>query len=213
MDDHFNQYGKFLYTDNKKTNNIVIDYQNPITGELNTAPWLSKELKDYLFDNDNAYVLANIANHYAKEAGINLKNLKGNSTSVGLLKYHTDAGQKKGRTSSYNGGEYNDNALVEASKLNKTVTLMVANNKVSPLYNNRYNMISALSHEGGKVSHLTINPDYYYIPAVDLAKEHIIIYQHQISSPIFKQTTVPFQNEMKKNYESDKAYYRMYGPK
>nr|WP_309148157.1 hypothetical protein [Chryseobacterium sp. LJ756] len=30
-DDHFNQFGKFLYTDNKKTNNIVIDFQNPMT--------------------------------------------------------------------------------------------------------------------------------------------------------------------------------------
>ncbi|PRB03836.1 sugar-binding protein [Chryseobacterium sp. MYb7] len=213
VDDHFNQYGKFLYTDNKKSNNIIIDYQNPITGELNTAPWLSKELKDYLFDNDNAYVLANIANHYAKEAGINLKNLKGSSTSVGFFNYHTEAGQKKGKMTSYNGGEYNDNALVEGHKLNKTVTLMVSNGKVPELYNSKYNMISALSHEGGKVSHLTVNPDYYYIPKVDLAKEHIMIYQHQMASPIFNKTTLPFQQLMKENYEKDKAYYRIYGPK
>lgn len=60
FDDHFNQFGQFLYTDNKKTNNIIIDFQNPITRKLNTAPWLSVELKDYIFNKNNAFVLANI---------------------------------------------------------------------------------------------------------------------------------------------------------
>jgi hypothetical protein len=106
-DDHFNQFGQFLYTDNKKTNNIIIDFQNPITRKLNTAPWLSVELKDYIFNKNNAFVLANIANHYAEEAGIDLNSLKGNSMSVGIANFHFDAGKIVGTFSRFNGGEYN----------------------------------------------------------------------------------------------------------
>jgi RHS repeat-associated protein len=195
-DDHFNQFGKYLYTDNKKTNNIVIDFQNPITGSLNTAPWLSTQLKDYNFNKDNAFVLANIANHYAKEAGVDLNSLKGNSTSVGIADYHFDAG--------------NPDALMAPSKESKTVSLMIGNGKVDELYNNKYNMISALSHEGGAVSHLTVNPNDIYISNVNLAKEHVKIYEHQMSSPIYKKTTTAFQNLMKKNYGNDKFYYEKY---
>ncbi|WP_080778611.1 DUF6443 domain-containing protein [Chryseobacterium phocaeense] len=212
-DDHFNQFGKFLYTDNKKTNNIVIDFQNPITGSLNTAPWLSTQLKDYNFNKDNAFVLANIANHYAEEAGVNLNNLKGNSTSVGTAEYHFDAGKMVGKVFSYNGGTFDPDALMEASKQDKTVSLMIGNGKVDELYNNKYNMISALSHEGGKVSHLTLNPNSPNISALDLAKEHMKIYEHQMASPVFNKTTPQFQQLMKKNYSNDKWYYNTYKPK
>jgi RHS repeat-associated protein len=209
-DDHFNQFGKYLYTDNKKTNNIVIDFQNPITGSLNTAPWLSTQLKDYNFNKDNAFVLANIANHYAKEAGVDLNSLKGNSTSVGIADYHFDAGKMVGKLFSFNGGKFNPDALMAASKESKTVSLMIGNGKVDELYNNKYNMISALSHEGGAVSHLTVNPNDIYISNVNLAKEHVKIYEHQMSSPIYKKTTTAFQNLMKKNYGNDKFYYEKY---
>ncbi len=213
VDDHFNQFGKFLYTDNKKTNNIVIDFQNPINGSLNTAPWLSTELKDYKFNKDNAFVLANIANHYASDAGIDLDNLKGNSTSVGIADYHFDAGKMVGKVSSFNGGEYNPDALMQANKGSKTVSLMVGNGKVDELYNNKYNMISALSHEGGTVSHLTVNPDNVNISKLDLAKEHVKVYEHQMASPIFNKTTPQFQQLMKKNYGNDKFYYEKYKQK
>ncbi|UKB84861.1 hypothetical protein LF887_04295 [Chryseobacterium sp. MEBOG06] len=198
FDDHFNQFGEFLYTDNKNTNNIIIDFQNPITGSFNTAPWLSVELKDYIFNKDNAFVLANIANHYAKDAGINLNNLKGNSMSVGIADYHFDAGKMVGTFSRFNGGEYNPDALMQANKESKTVSLMVGNGKPHPYYNDKNNMISALSHEGGKISHLTVNPNNINLSKLDLAKEHITIYEHQISSPLFKKTTAGFQQLMKK---------------
>jgi len=81
-DDHFNQYGKFLYTDNKKTNNIVIDFQNPITGSLNTAPWLSTQLKDYKFDKNNMQTLMNIANHYFRCRGFAIRDSDDDNVSV-----------------------------------------------------------------------------------------------------------------------------------
>ncbi|MGN7867240.1 RHS repeat-associated core domain-containing protein [Chryseobacterium sp. 22458] len=213
LDDHFNQFGKFLYTDNKKTNNIVIDFQNPITGKLNTAPWLSIQLKDYIFNKDNAFVLANIANHYAKDAGINLNSLRGNSMSVGVADYHFEAGKIVGTFFPFNGGDYNPDALMQANKRSKTVSLMVGNGKAHPYYNDKNNMISALSHEGGEISHLTVNPDNINISKLDLAKEHIKIYEYQMSSPLFKKTTPEFQQLMKKNYSNDKWYYNTYKPK
>jgi RHS repeat-associated protein len=207
-DDHFNQFGKYLYTDNKKTNNIVIDFQNPITGSLNTAPWLSTQLKDYNFNKDNAFILANIANHYAKEAGVDLNNLKRNSTSVGIADFHFEAGKMVGKVSSFNGGEYNPDALMQANSDTNTVSLMIGNGQVSDLYNDKYNMISALSHEGGQVSHISIKSKIK--TTLDLAKEHVRIYEHQIASPIFKKTTPEFQKLMKKNYGNDKFYYEKY---
>ncbi len=212
-DDHFNQFGQFLYTDNKKTNNIIIDFQNPITRKLNTAPWLSMELKDYIFNKNNAFVLANIANHYAEEAGIDLNRLKGNSMSVAIANFHFDGGKIVGTFSRFNGGEYNPDALMQANKGDKTVSLMVGNGKAHPYYNDKNNMISALSHEGGKISHLTLNPDNINISKLDLAKEHIKIYEHQMSSPLFMKTTPEFQQLMKKNYSNDKWYYNTYRPK
>ncbi len=60
---------------------------------------------------------------------------------------------------------------------------MVGNGKAHPYYNDKNNMISALSHEGGEISHLTVNPDNINISKLDLAKEHIKIYEYQMSSP------------------------------
>lgn len=89
---------------------------------------------------------------------------------------------------------------------NKVVSIMVGNGKVSSYINNKYNMISALSHEGGKVSHLTLDPKTW----VEGQKAHMIIYQHQMSSPIYKLTTPDFQKKMKENYINAKYNYERY---
>ncbi|MCD9618024.1 hypothetical protein [Chryseobacterium gleum] len=100
-----------------------------------------------------------------------------------------------------------------ADKGSKTVSLMIGNGKAHPYYNDKNNMISALSHEGGKISHLTVNPDDINISKLDLAKEHIKIYEYQMASPLFKKTTPEFQKLMKKNYNDDKWYYNTYRAK
>ncbi len=192
-DDHFNQFGKYLYTDNKKTNNIIIHFQNPFNGKLNTAPWLTKELKDYRFDENNLDVLANIMNHYAKDAKIDLKNIYGNSTSVALYEYTRVANNlTRGKIFTYNDGEFKKDALATGIYESKKITFMVENNYVSPLLNDKNNVISALEHEGGsEVSHLTLPPTY---------KNHKKIYENQFKSPYFKNATKDFQDQMKRNY-------------
>ncbi|MHA6697858.1 hypothetical protein [Chryseobacterium sp. A321] len=112
-DDHFNQYGKFLYTDNKTTNNIVIHtvfgktHQESIQFAKMQAPWQSTELKDMNFDSANLGTLANIAKHYAKDAGIDVNNLSNKDFSVGAFNnVHYEGGQPYGTNESYNGGKY-----------------------------------------------------------------------------------------------------------
>lgn len=62
------------------------------------------QLQDFTFNDSNYSTFTNIANHYAKYAGVDLNNLKGKSTSLGIATYHMDAGQMVGKTFSYNGG-------------------------------------------------------------------------------------------------------------
>ena len=135
-DDHFNQFGKFLYTDNKKTNNIVIDFQNPITGGLNTAPWLSVQLKDYIFDKDNFFILQNIAEYYSKAAGIDLRNLRNGKFSGSVWNgQKMDVGMpdlKSGTYNTFNGGRYSYKGVMSTIKENHT-----------PIEGNYYRVIPA----------------------------------------------------------------------
>jgi len=208
-DDHFNQFGQYLYTDNKTTNNIVIDFQNPITGALNTAPWLSVLLGDYKFDKSNYSTLTNIANFYAKQAGVNMSNLKNGSTSLGIAEYHFRAGQMAGKVYSFNGGKFKADALMTGNFENQVISIMVGNGNVSHLLNNKYNMISSLSHEGGKVSHLTLNPKTW----IDGVKAHIIIYEYQMQSQTYKLTTPLYKQTMRENLIGEQYNYKTYGPK
>ncbi|WP_262912542.1 hypothetical protein [Chryseobacterium sp. MEBOG06] len=211
FDDHFNQFGKFLYTDNKKTNNIVIDFQNPITGSSNTAPWLSTQLKDYKFDKNNMQTLMNIGNHYAKEAGVDLGNLHGESVSVamwnGKVYSGGEADRKSGEYKTFNGGEYCYTCLLQTNKIENIISIPVDDNKVNYLLNDKNNFVSALQHEGGSTvpSHLTVNVNPYDSSDKGQSKEHSQIYNYQINkSPIFKKTTKDFQEQMNKTFRAVK---------
>ena len=209
-DDHFNQYGKFLYRDNKSTNNIVIDFQiNPrITY---TPPWQSTQLKEYKFDKNNMQTLINIANHYAKEAGVDLSKLRNGSVSVAMWNNKVHEGGradiKSGEYKIFNGGEYCYTCLMKTNKIEKTISISVDDNKVNYLLNDRNNFVSALQHEGGATvpSHLTVNVNPYDSSHKGQNKEHYEIYNYQINkSTIFKSTTIDFQEQMKKNFEGVK---------
>ncbi|MBD3907367.1 RHS repeat-associated core domain-containing protein [Chryseobacterium muglaense] len=108
-DDHFNQFGKYLYTDNKKTNNIVIDFQNPITGNLNTSPWLSKLITDVDFGiSNNIVMLNNIIMHYASKVGISKSSfLNGEVSTYNVfdMKFHGATLDTYGKTTT-NGGTH-----------------------------------------------------------------------------------------------------------
>ncbi|PWN65878.1 RHS repeat-associated core domain-containing protein, partial [Chryseobacterium oncorhynchi] len=202
-DDHFDQNGNFLYTDSRKTNNIVVNYvfgrnqQENISLAKLQAPWQEKKLSQVEFDKNNYSTLTKIANYYASDAGVDLNTLNGNSTSLGIANYHFDAGKMVGKTSGFNGGEFTADALMTGVIETKTISIMVGNGTVSSLLDDKYNMISTLSHEGGKkVSHLTLNPQTW----LDGQKDHLKIYDQQMKSPIYKLTTPEYKKQMRDNY-------------
>ncbi|MCT4284381.1 hypothetical protein HZP24_14105, partial [Elizabethkingia anophelis] len=207
-DDHFNQFGQFLYTDNKKTNNIVIDFVTSKNIMGKTAPWASVELKDMSFDKNNISILTNIGNYYAEKAGVDLGSLKNNSISVAMWNDKVSSGgspdRDKGDFTRINSGEYCYTCLMNTNKIEKTISLQVNNNQVDELLNDKNNFISALQHEGGakNPSHLTVNTAPYDTSHSGQRSEHLKIYDYQINkSSIFKNTTSVFQNEMKKNFQ------------
>ena len=208
-DDHFNQFGKFLYTDNKSTNNIVIHTVFGTTQQENIqlakrqAPWQSTELKDMNFDSSNFNTLANIAKHYAKDAGIDVNNLFNNDFSIGAFNnVHYQGGQAYGKKESYNDGKYwgrtseGATAIMHADLAINKITINVYNGKVNPILNDKYNFISVLSHEGGSAGHLG-QPN----------AKHSMIYENQKQHPLYKHTTSEFKEHIEKNlryYKSNK---------
>ena len=122
-DDHFNQFGKFLYTDNRKTNNIIIhtpytkDNSNILQGISNnlfgTNYGIEKgvkevQLKDYEFNNTKDFsLLNNIAKHYAKDADVNIKDLHNGNFSVGAFNNVSGVGLAlSGNKIGFNEGEF-----------------------------------------------------------------------------------------------------------
>ncbi|WP_336665295.1 RHS repeat-associated core domain-containing protein, partial [Elizabethkingia meningoseptica] len=186
-DDHFNQFGQFLYTDNKKTNNIVIDITNQPGGSI--------QLKDMIFTKSNFSILDNIAKHYASEAGVNTKDLQNESFSAGIFTVKgSSAGSEDGETQSINGGSYvrfqEGDALSSTSVENKTISFNLRNGKINPLLNDKYNLTSNLSHEGGAFGHLK-NP----------GKNHEQIYLDQMKQTTYRNTTKDYKEHIKTNYE------------
>jgi len=203
-DDHFNQFGKFLYTDNKTTNNIVIHtvfgktHQENIQLAKQQAPWQSKELKDMSFDSGNFGTLANIAKHYAKDAGIDVNSLSNRDFSVGAFnEVRYEGGQAYGKKESYNGGEYwgrtsdGGTAIMHADPSISQVTINVYDGKVNPILNDKYNFTSVLSHEGSSKGHLG-QPD----------AKHSTIYENQKQQPLYNRTTPEFKEHVERNLKN-----------
>jgi hypothetical protein len=210
-DDHFNQFGKFLYTDNKKTNNIVIDFQNPISGNLNTAPWLSIQLKDYRFDSSNTQTLANIGNYYADKAGVDVGNLRNQSVSIAMWNDKVYSGgspdRTKGEYKIFNGGEYCHDCVMQSNKLEGTISLQINEHKVNSLLNDKYNFMSTMQHEGGAStpSHFTVNVNPRDDSSNGQRNEHLKIYNYQTSkSSIFQRTTSDYKKLINTNYRDVK---------
>lgn len=207
VDDHFNQFGKFLYTDNKKTNNIVIDYvinskmpENAFNIHTNTTI-RSVELKDMNFDSGNFSILANIANHYAKDAGIDTNKLFNKDFSVGAFNdVHYEGGQAYGKNESYNGGKYwgttdeGSSAIMHANPELKQVTIDVYNGKVDPILNDKYNFTNILVHEGSSKGHVGL-PN----------AKHSTIYENQKKEPLYKLTTQAYKELTEGNLKRYKS--------
>ena len=205
-DDHFDQNGKFLYTDNKKTNNIVIDYvmDNKTPGNVFNIPpttLRSVELKDMNFDSGNLSTLANIAKHYAKDAGIDTNKLFNKDFSVGAFNdVHYEGGQAYGKNESYNGGKYwgttddGSYAIMHANPELKQVTIDVYSGTVDPMLNDKYNFINILVHEGSSKGHLGL-PN----------AKHSTIYENQKKEPLYKLTTPAYKKLTEGNLKRYKS--------
>ncbi|WP_311316634.1 RHS repeat-associated core domain-containing protein, partial [Elizabethkingia anophelis] len=201
-DDHFNQFGQFLYTDNKKTNNIIVHTVFGKTREENIqlaklqAPWQGTQLKDMVFNESNFSTLDNIAKYYAKDAGVDIGNLKNNSFSAGIFNVTgISAGSEDGdAVIPINGGTYYRDQMGESlshtSVENKTVSFSLKNGQVNEYLNDKFNLISNLGHEAGKKGHL-LNPN----------KEHYKVYEDQMKAPLYQNTTKAYKQHIKENYD------------
>ncbi|MDR6969253.1 RHS repeat-associated protein [Flavobacterium arsenatis] len=193
-DDHFDANGKFLYTDFRATNNIII-HGNTNVGLNNDEVKLS----DYNFNKDNYKVLSNILKHYSTEAGVDLNKLYKNDFSFAdeIITGHK-GGQPVGRVELYNEGNYSPTDLYARTPLMTTnneeskVTVQLKDGKVNSILNDKFNLISALDHEGGPIGHL-LNPQ----------KRHSDIYKEQIKK-YAKTVTEDFNKLLNKNYHDYK---------
>lgn len=124
-DDHFNKYGRYIGTDNKSTNNVVVHTNSSATklSQLkgNTGAASLSQL-DYS-SRGTTKAVSNLLSHYASAKGI--------SGYTGVF--------KGPRGSAYTNDR--GNIFFNVRDLSKGT------------YNNAYNIRSTLNHEGGKLGH------------------------------------------------------------
>ena len=134
-DDHFNKYGRYIGTDDKKTNNVVIHTNSSATklSQLkgNTGAASLSQL-DYS-RRGTTKAVSNVLSHYASEKGI--------SGYTGVYKGPSGSAHTNGRGNIF----FNTKSLREG------------------IYDDAYNIRSTLNHEGGKFGHKNenINSDDY----------------------------------------------------
>ncbi|MEY2702837.1 MAG: hypothetical protein RLY43_1475 [Bacteroidota bacterium] len=193
LDDHFDSSGRFLYTDFRKTNNIVIH-----SGVINFNQMNDEvQLKDFTFNESNYATLSNISDFYSKPAGVDLNKVHNGKISVAdeIITGHK-GGQPEGYINKYNDGTYSPKKLDGSEAIMTTndskVTIQLSNGKVHPILNDANNFTSTLDHEGGKIGHL-INPN----------KKHSEIYKDQINK-YSNTVTSEFNKLLKENFE----YYK-----
>ncbi|WP_016988551.1 RHS repeat-associated core domain-containing protein [Flavobacterium sp. ACAM 123] len=192
-DDHFDSSGKFLYTDFRKTNNIVIHSGTFNFSQLNDEV----QLKDFTFNKSNYSTLSNIAGHYSKDAGVNLGKVHNGEISVSdaIITGHK-GGQPEGYIENYNDGVYSATDIYGSSTImntkGSTVTVNLNNGKVDPLLNDVNSFTATLDHEGGPIGHL-VNPE----------KKHTTIYKDEIKK--YSEKATP---EFKKHISDNLEYYK-----
>ncbi|WP_165929308.1 DUF6443 domain-containing protein [Flavobacterium hiemivividum] len=195
-DDHFDSSGNFLYKDFKKTNNIVIHSGVPNFSQLNDEV----QLKDFTFNKSNYSTLSKIANHYTKEAGVDLGKVHNGSISVSdAIVTGYKGGQPEGYIENHNDGVYSPTDIYGSSTImnqsGSTITVNLNNGKVDPLLNDANSFTATLDHEGGSIGHL-VNPE----------KKHTDIYKDEIKK--YSKNATP---EFKKHLSDNLEYYKKRG--
>jgi len=195
-DDHFDTAGNFLYTDNRKTNNIVIDLpqNNPAT-----ASNFEVKLSDYTFNKSNYSTLSKITEYYGNIVGMDMSNVRNEKISVGdITNVEKKGSYMEGEPAGFNGGKYkvddtNGGRTLMYTALDKDMVVVnLFEGKVDSKLDNKYNFMSVIDHEGGPIGHL-VNPD----------KKHSDIYTDQISK-YGKLVSSNFLKILQDNYKSYK---------
>lgn len=195
-DDHFDTTSNFLYTDKRKTNNIVID-----SPQFNPATLSNFETKlsDYTFNSSNYSTFSKITEHYGNKVGMDMSNVKNEKISVGdITNVEKKGSYIEGQPAGYNGGEYkvddtNGGRTLMYTALDKDMVVVnLFEGKVDTKLDNKYNFMSVIDHEGGPIGHL-VNPD----------KKHSDIYTDQISK-YGKLVSPDFLKNLQDNYKSYK---------
>lgn len=126
-DDHFNKYGRYIGTDNKKTNNVIV-HTNSSATKLSQLKGNTGALKVSALDYNSRGTIkavSNILTHYGNEKGI--------SGQV-LVK-------ELGQNTLGHYGPSSKNIFFNSIKLDNGT------------FNNAYNIRSVLDHEGGSLGH------------------------------------------------------------
>jgi hypothetical protein len=130
VDDHFNKFGRYIGTDNKSTNNVVVHTNSSVTklSQLsgNTGAANLSQL-DYS-SRGTTKAVSNVLAYYAGEKGIG--GYTGVATGSGFSAFTQPQ---------------SENIFFNISDLKKGT------------YNNAYNIRSTLNHEGGKLGHKNEN--------------------------------------------------------
>ncbi|WP_417940946.1 DUF6443 domain-containing protein [Flavobacterium sp. RS13.1] len=192
FDDHFDMAGNFLYTDNRETNNIIIDSNqfNPLT----FSPFEIK-LSDYKFNKSNYSTLSKIGKYYGIAIGMDLGKVRNGMISVGNIADVENKGSYiEGHLEGFNGGYYKADdtnggrTLMYTNHEKRMVAINLYDGKVSTHLDDKYNFMSVMDHEGGPIGHL-VNPN----------KKHSDIYKDQISK-YGKDITENFLKFLETNY-------------
>ncbi|WET50669.1 DUF6443 domain-containing protein [Chryseobacterium indologenes] len=124
VDDHFNKFGRYIGTDNKKTNNVIVHTNSSATklSQLNGDKGVKLSQLDYS-SRGTTKAVSNVLAHYGSEKGI--------SGYIGIY-----SGSKGAAHTNPNG-----NIFFNTKSLSKGT------------YDNAYNIRSTLNHEGGSLGH------------------------------------------------------------
>ncbi|MGL5233139.1 MAG: hypothetical protein ACRC8Z_00075 [Empedobacter falsenii] len=190
--DHFDKNGNFLYTDKEKEQNVIIHTDN---GLVNLGEY---EVKS----KENAIVASKILNYYYKLLfGSDINGLRNKSLSIFSTSIIYWGGNPDKLVNPLNFNNANQKLSLDplsntmyfpsfrVTHEEKTITAFFTDNyKMGQIFNQKWNLMSALSHEYGHIKYKNNESRAYFIQTLD---------------PIFILTTPEFKKAI---FNQSKSY-------
>jgi len=174
--DYFSESGEYLFSDKLSSNNIYI-----VKSGLMPKPIL---FGSYQFTKANSYAVARIAQHYSKDAGVDINNLQNRDFSVanfnevvpdfGPARYYSESWYNNGQT----GNGYTN--LMTGG--NNKISIILTNGYIPDYFNNKYNFIVGLSHENN-----------HNLEKIGGIVGEMLAYCSEINSPYWSKTTSEYR--------------------